>query len=69
MKAQINYINLHNIYKQEIDSNHVPLGFVENYLFDDIWEALKNYQENVHQDEYYTEIQPNIKVFTKSLED
>lgn len=55
LKAPMNYINLKNIYKQEIN-NYVPYGFVNDVLFERIINALKYYQENITEDEFYSEI-------------
>lgn len=55
LKAPRNYINLKNIYKQEIN-NYVPYGFVNDVLFKRIINDLKYYQENITEDEFYSEI-------------
>lgn len=55
LKAPINYINLKNIYKQEIN-NYAPYGYVDDKLFKKIMEQLKYYQETIKKDEYYDEI-------------
>lgn len=55
LKAPMNYINLKNIYKQEIN-NYVPYGYVNDILFKEIISALKYYQENIRKDEFYLEI-------------
>lgn len=55
LKAPINYVNLKNIYKQEIN-NHIPYGFVEDNIFKIIIEKLNYYQEKINKDEYYDEI-------------
>lgn len=55
LKAPINYINLKNIYKQEIN-NYVPYGFVDDDLFKRITDSLKYYQEKIKKDEYYDEV-------------
>lgn len=59
LKAPINYINLKNIYKQEIN-NYAPYGYVDVKLFKKIMEQLKYYQENINKDEYYDEIKDNL---------
>lgn len=59
LKAPINYINLKNIYKQEIN-NYAPYGYVDDKLFKKIMEQLKYYQENINKDEYYDEIKDNL---------
>lgn len=61
LKAPVNYINLKNIYKQEIN-NYVPYGFVNDALFKTIIKDLKYYQENIKEDELYSEIK---SVFNK----
>lgn len=61
LKAPVNYINLKNIYKQEIN-NYVPYGFVNDALFKTIIKNLKYYQENIKEDELYSEIK---SVFNK----
>lgn len=55
LKAPMNYINLKNIYKQEIN-NYAPYGFVNDVIFKKIINDLKYYQENITEDEYYSEI-------------
>ena len=55
LKAPINYINLKNIYKQEINT-YAPYGYVDDRLFKIIMKNLKYYQENIHKDEFYDEI-------------
>lgn len=55
LKAPINYVNLKNIYQQEIN-NHIPYGFVEDNIFKIIIEKLNYYQEKINKDEYYDEI-------------
>ncbi len=55
LEAPINYINLKNIYRQEINS-YAPYGYVDDKLFKKIIEQLKYYQENINKDEYYDEI-------------
>ena len=59
LKAPMNYINLKNIYKQEIN-NYVPYGFVNDVLFKRIINDLKYYQENITEDELYSEIKDMI---------
>ena len=53
------FINLKNIYKQEI-ANYAPYGFVNDYLFKNIITKLKYYQENITEDELYSEIKNDI---------
>lgn len=60
LKAPMNYINLKNIYKQEINS-YAPYGFVDDKLFDEIIKKLRYYQENINKDEFYDEIKNDIK--------
>ena len=55
----MNFINLKNIYKQEI-ANYAPYGFVNDYLFKNIITKLKYYQENITEDELYSEIKNDI---------
>ena len=55
LKAPINYINLKNIYKQEIN-NYVPYGFVDDKTFNQIIIKLKYYQENINKDNLFEEI-------------
>lgn len=59
LKAPINYINLKNIYKQELN-NYVPYGYVDDKLFKQIMKQLKFYQENINKDEYYDEVKDNL---------
>ena len=59
LKAPINYINLKNIYKQEIN-NYVPFGFVDDILFKKIIKQFKYYQEVITKDELYDEIKNYI---------
>lgn len=59
LKAPLNYINLKNIYKKEIDS-HSPLGYVNDIEFNKIMKNFKYYQENITKDEYYSEIKDAI---------
>ena len=59
LEAPINYINLKNIYRQEINS-YAPYGYVDDKLFKKIIEQLKYYQENINKDEYYDEIKDYI---------
>ena len=56
----MNYINLKNIYKQEIN-NYVPYGFVNDELFKKIINDLKYYQENITEDEFYSEVKDAFK--------
>ena len=60
LKSPMNYINLKNIYKQEIN-NYIPYGFVNDLLFKKIISALKYYQENVAMDTLYLEVKNKIK--------
>lgn len=60
LKSPMNYINLKNIYKQEIN-NYIPYGFVNDLLFKKIISALKYYQENVAMDNLYLEVKNKIK--------
>ena len=62
LKSPMNYINLKNIYKQEIN-NYIPYGFVNDLLFKKIISALKYYQENVAMDTLYLEVKNKIKWF------
>lgn len=59
LKAPMNFINLKNIYKREID-NYTPYGFVNDALFKKIISELKYYQENITEDELYSEIKNDI---------
>ena len=59
LKAPVNYINLKNIYKQEI-SSYAPYGFVDDVLFRKIIKQLKYYQEKINKDELYDEIKNYI---------
>ncbi len=60
LKAPMNYINLKNIYKQEVNS-YIPYGFVNNLLFKKIISALEYYQENVVMDNLYLEVKNKIR--------
>lgn len=60
LKAPMNYINLKNIYKQEVNS-YIPYGFVNNLLFKKIINALEYYQENVVMDNLYLEVKNKIR--------
>ncbi len=59
LKAPISYINLKNIYKQEIN-NYIPYGFVDDILFKKIIKQFKYYQEVINKDELYDEIKNYI---------
>lgn len=60
LKAPMNYINLKNIYKQEIN-NYIPYGFVDDEIFKNIIKQFKYYQENVTKDQLYNEIKRYIE--------
>lgn len=60
LKAPMNYINLKNIYKQEVNS-YIPYGFVNDLLFKKIISALEHYQENVVMDNLYLEVKNKIR--------
>lgn len=60
LKAPMNYINLKNIYKQEVNS-YIPYGFVNDLLFKKIINALEYYQENVVMDNLYLEVKNKIR--------
>ena len=60
LKSPMNYINLKNIYKREVNS-YIPYGFVNDLLFKKIINALKYYQENVVMDDLYLEVKNKIR--------
>lgn len=60
LKSPMNYINLKNIYKREVNS-YIPYGFVNDLLFKKIISALEFYQENVVMDDLYLEVKNKIR--------
>lgn len=55
LRSLVSYINLKNIYKQEL-KNYVPIGYVKDKEYDDIINHLAYYQENIKQDNLYNEL-------------
>lgn len=59
LRSPMNYINLKNIYKTEIN-NYAPYGYVDDKTYSEVIKKLKYYQENIKKDEYYDEIKDKI---------
>lgn len=55
LRSLISYINLKNIYKQEL-KNYVPIGYIKDKEYNDIINNLAYYQENIKQDNLYNEL-------------
>lgn len=55
LRSLVSYINLKNIYKQEL-KNYVPIGYIKDKEYDDIINHLAYYQENIKQDNLYNEL-------------